>query len=124
MDKQLVDRQISEATNAHSAWRDKLKVAAHSGELPKPAAKIAVDDDCPFGKWIYSLEADPSFTPCDEFHEVKRKHALFHKYAGEIAAHVECGDLSSAVAELNSPQLGSRSFALLDAMKRWQNALN
>lgn len=122
MDKATLDRQISEATNAHASWREKLKVAASTGELPKPAAKIACDDDCPFGKWLHGLNEHSEIGSSAEYQDVVKKHASFHIYAGEVAAIVEKGDLGAAQKEINGPQLGARSFALTTAMKTWQDS--
>ncbi|WP_417242940.1 CZB domain-containing protein [Celeribacter sp.] len=123
MDRQTLDRQISEAIGAHAMWRTTLNDAAQTGILPKSAEKIGCDDDCPFGKWLHSLAHETSVSGSAEYKRVVDKHARFHKYAGEVAMHVERGDKRAASDELASQYLVGRSYALLDAMLTWQTTV-
>ncbi|WP_439103132.1 CZB domain-containing protein [Celeribacter marinus] len=120
MDKLVLDRQISEAIGAHAMWRTTLREAAKTGVLPKSAHKIGCDDDCPFGKWLHSLERDPNVIQTQAYERVVQKHALFHSFAGEVATYVENGDTKAAGAKLSTSYMAGRSYALLDAMLMWQ----
>lgn len=123
LDKFVLDRQISEAIGAHAMWRTTLREAAQTGALPKPAHKIGCDDDCPFGKWLHSLERDPNVIQTQAYKRVVQKHALFHSFAAEVATHVEQGDTKTAAAKLSTNFIAGRSYALLDAMMMWQEAI-
>lgn len=112
--------EIEKATEAHEAWKVKLRQAVESGTLPKPASEIACDDQCAFGKWLHRLSADKQTNLSMRFRKVMRLHADFHTEAGRIASLVEEGEIKRAGIALNSPALNECSERLGIAMADWK----
>lgn len=123
MDRTEIEKTITEAIGAHGAWKMKLRVAVNSGVLPKPAAAIARDDDCPLGKWLSRVKSEPEMRNSAAFDAVCRCHAEFHAMAGKIARQIEQGDRAGAIALLDDHMFHQSSRALAYAMTRWRREL-
>ena len=122
MDKSVLEKQIQDATGAHSAWKSKLAAAVATGELPKPARDIACDDQCSFGKWLHGLKSGPAASH-PSYKAVVEAHAAFHKMAGEVALRVEQGDKPGAEALLNGMEYTATTSTLVREMAGWRNSI-
>lgn len=122
MDKAVLDTQIAEATVAHGAWKAKLRSAISTGVLPKPAKDIACDDQCSFGKWLYSMQGDAEIAGSAHYKKVKDLHAQFHRCAGDVASFVEAGDLAKASASLSDVAYSRCTDQLTVALQDWKRA--
>ena len=115
------DTEISKALQAHGMWKVRLKTGIELGRLEVPAADVAKDNLCDFGRWLADAETDPGLSGLAEFRKVVDLHREFHGVAGGIAGHIEAGDKASAVAELEGgtfDDLSGRLGAALMALKR------
>ena len=122
MDKATLEREITEAMGAHGAWKLKLRKAVESGVLPKPAADIACDDQCGFGKWLHGMKGDSAIAGSAHFRDVMSAHAAFHKAAGAVAKMVEQGRNEAAGAALEGADYVGATSKLSRAMRAWKEA--
>ena len=108
MDTVQKNEKVSVAIKAHFAWFDRLKSAITDGKSEFKPETVRVDNNCEFGKWVYS---DLRKICPDEktFTELKDIHAEFHQKAGEILAMALRGEKDAAAKEIIA---GSRLYAL------------
>ncbi|MCA1903547.1 MAG: CZB domain-containing protein [Cyanobacteria bacterium KgW148] len=85
---------------AHTAWKQRLDQAIDAGIIDPPPSVIALDNQCVFGKWLYSETIPTSVKQLSEYQEVRSIHAQFHKLTAEIAMLAVTGDKAKAKAAL------------------------
>ena len=107
---------------AHGAWKLKLRKAVESGVLPKPAADIACDDQCGFGKWLHGMKGDSAIAGSAHYRDVMSAHAAFHKAAGAVAKMVEQGRNEAAGTALEGADYVGATAKLSRAMRAWKEA--
>lgn len=85
------------AIDAHMKWKTRLEgyIQGTSSEVLK-AEMVCRDDQCPLGKWIYSVGGE-RFGGIDTFGEMKGQHALFHQCAGRIVETAQAGKKDEAM---------------------------
>ncbi len=54
IDANMKIEKVSAAIKAHFAWFDKFRSAIDSGKSEFIPAMVAKDNQCEFGKWIYT----------------------------------------------------------------------
>jgi len=112
MDATIKKEKIDAAIKAHLAWFERLKSAIATGKSDFNPPTVAMDNQCEFGKWLYSdLKA-----VCDQakYDRIKSLHANFHKKAAEILKLALDGKKELATSEINiSSPLGSLSGELI-----------
>ncbi|MQQ07352.1 hypothetical protein GFB49_02690 [Epibacterium sp. SM1979] len=123
MDKAVLEQQIGEAMQAHAAWKQKLGDAVKTGRLPKPSCDIRTNDQCSFGKWLFSLTSDPRVARSAGYQEVMKTHTVFHLEAGRVAELVEKDDLAAAERALNGPGYNAATTNLNNAMLQWKQSI-
>lgn len=113
---------ITKAVGAHGMWKSRLKKAIESGSADITPEKAEVDDQCEFGKWLYSLPSEDQNSP--ECREVMRLHACFHQEAGNVLRLALKGEKESArrCMAVNG-SFGIASEHLTAQMKAWKNQL-
>ncbi len=122
MDMSELEQQIRNATGAHGKWKLKLSQAVATGELPMPAADIACDNKCEFGRWLHGLDTD-SVSGHAAYKNVIDAHANFHRVAGDVAFKVENGERDAARSLLDSEEYRASTVALTTEMSRWRAAI-
>jgi hypothetical protein len=82
MDAKTKSDKIEAAIKAHIAWFGRLKTAIATGKSEFNPAVVAADNQCEFGKWVYSNLK----SICDQakYDRIKSLHAGFHGKASEI----------------------------------------
>jgi hypothetical protein len=82
MDDKIKTEKIEAAIKAHIGWFEKLRSAIATGKSDFNPVIVAKDDQCEFGKWIYSDLKNI----CDQakYDRIKTLHINFHKKASEI----------------------------------------
>lgn len=89
---------LSRATEAHTAWKVKLRVAI--GNRDKlDAVKISADNCCELGKWLHGA-ARSEVGPRPELETLLTTHATFHREAGRVAERINARDFPAARAML------------------------
>ena len=73
---------ISKGIGAHGMWKQRLISAINTGKSEWTPAVVCQDNQCEFGKWLYSCSPQDKSSP--HFNEVKNLHAHFHKEAAEV----------------------------------------
>jgi methyl-accepting chemotaxis protein len=105
----MVER-IDAALLAHGEWRSRLKKAIDEGLGDIVPAKVKLDDQCAFGKWLYG-EGIADIPDKQAYDHIRNLHAQFHQAAGSIADLIAVGDRMKAGIELGF----GGSFAKLSA---------
>lgn len=112
-------QEIDKAIAAHGMWKVRLKSAISTGTSEVPVATIRVDNQCPFGKWLYgeTLSASDKATP--SYKAVKDLHAEFHKVAAKVAELAVSGKKDDA-ENILSQEFAAASVKLTAAMMEWK----
>ena len=90
---------LNAATQAHSEWKIKLRMAITKKET-LDAATISKDNCCALGKWLHG-EAKQKFANYKAYSECLSRHATFHREAGSVAQVINKGDYAKANAMLD-----------------------
>jgi hypothetical protein len=109
---------IDKAIGAHGKWKIKLRQSI-DGTLTLDPVEVSMDNQCEFGKWLYSFSgaqtSDPHYT------EVRALHKAFHKAAGEVVSNVLKGDKAAALASIGlSGEYAAASSKLTVKMMEWK----
>ncbi len=76
--------KIAQGVSSHSKWKQRLIDAISTGQSQWTPDVVCKDDQCEFGKWLYSCEEQDRSSP--HYAAVKTLHAEFHKEAAEVLA--------------------------------------
>ncbi|MBI5768271.1 MAG: nitrate- and nitrite sensing domain-containing protein [Verrucomicrobia bacterium] len=111
--------QIGKAIAAHGMWKTRLAKAIETGTCDIPVEKVAVDNQCDFGKWLYSLPAGEQQSA--EFKKVRELHACFHKEAADVLRLALGGQKEQAMrcVAVKGP-FWSASVNLIAEMTEWK----
>ncbi len=107
--------QIDLAIVAHGKWKQTLADALRTRKCEKTPEQIEVDNQCAFGKWMYSEGIDKTMP------EIKNLHAEFHKCAGKVCREAMAG--SSEAEKLFKGQFASISNRLISKLEAWKAKL-
>ena len=78
-----MNKQISNALTAHKKWKERLEHAIHTGKTEFQPEVVRTDDQCEFGRWLYSdISEDLKQTPV--YKTVIQLHADFHMETARI----------------------------------------
>jgi hypothetical protein len=116
MDAKTKSDRIDAAVKAHIAWFERLKTAIATGKSDFNPATVSLDNQCEFGKWVYS----DLNTICDKakFDKIKTLHAAFHKKASEILKLALAGNKAEATPQVtSSSELGKLSGELIIVLR-------
>ena len=115
--------EIHKAIGAHGQWKQKLRTAIVTGESESTPAKVKLDNNCSFGKWLHQ-RVDPTVRSAPIYAKVVDLHAQFHREAGAILELAVNGRPDEANDRM---KLGSKfsgvSSQLISTMKEWQATL-
>ena len=87
-------QEINSAIATHSMWKSRLHAAINTGVLDVSAETITKDDQCPFGRWLQTVE--PSVRDSEEYKRVKELHAKFHVAAAKVVELALAGKKNEA----------------------------
>lgn len=74
--------EINKAIAAHSLWKVRLRQALETGSSEFTIDKVKTDNQCDFGKWLYSLPVAERQSA--DWKTVQQLHSKFHAEAGNI----------------------------------------
>ena len=115
--------QITKAIGAHGAWKHRLKHAIDSGVSDISPEKVAVDNQCEFGKWLHSLPE--SERQSEEYRQAKALHACFHREAGEVLRLALGGEKEQAMRCIAvDGSFGIASEKLTAQMAAWKSVMS
>ena len=113
---------INDAIGAHGAWKMRLRAAIARGNGDVTSATACKDDQCPFGKWLYSSALSPEMKAGVPYGVIRRLHAEFHQSAGSVLAYVERKDGAAANRVLEG-EFADRSEKLVRALTKWKGEM-
>lgn len=109
--------EISKAIGAHGMWKQRLKQAIDGGSSEFTVERVKPDNNCDFGKWLYSLGDKEKASA--NFKTVRELHADFHKVAADVLGKALKGDKSAATAAMDGA-FAAASSKLTGAMMTWK----
>lgn len=110
---------ITNGISAHGQWKQRLSEAIKTGKSEWTPATVKQDNQCEFGKWLYSCGADEKSNA--HYDIIKKMHAEFHQCAGGILEKALSGNTSDAEAEIGAGSDYRKISAGLTAeMMKWK----
>ena len=114
--------RIVHAIAAHAKWKFYLRRAIETGTSEWTVAEVRPDNRCEFGKWLQGLP--PQDRDAQNWEEVSRLHAEFHKEAAEVLKLALAGRREEAEAAIaQGSRFAKVSTKLTITMTAWQKAL-
>ena len=116
--------EIDLAIEAHQLWKTRLAEAIHSHTVDVPIERIARDDCCEFGAWLYSDKINSQTKASQRYKLVRHLHADFHKAAAEVATCAVNSDSQQAVTLMSeSGRFAVASKRLIAALMDWRKVV-
>jgi methyl-accepting chemotaxis protein len=113
--------EIIKAVGAHGEWKMRLKSAIANGKSEFQVSTVQKDNECPFGKWLNSVEADMKASA--DFEKVRQLHAKFHTEAANVLGLALKGDKATAEKSLESGGAFTQaSSELTNALMAWRSS--
>ena len=75
--------EILAAIGAHGTWKSRLASAVATGKSEFAAQTVRMDNQCQFGKWLYSI-SDPAVKNSPYYRKCQELHREFHQVAARI----------------------------------------
>lgn len=113
---------INKALTAHGAWKLRLLNAISHGSSEFKVAVVEADNQCDFGRWMYSLPVEVRMSePCAT---IRKLHAEFHVEAARVLSLAVSGSTEEALAALEPrSQYANLSGQLALALVKWKQSL-
>lgn len=106
----------------HLHWKRKLATYLAKPDDSMNPFDIAIDDRCALGKWLYGIENTGAGK--DQYDEVLRRHAAFHKATAELVRRANAGHaLSEEVVLKAFAECEEASTALVKALANLRRVL-
>ena len=113
---------LTAAIAAHGQWKQRLRDAVATGKSEFQPATVCLDNQCAFGKWLYSR--DPQTRSGSRWQCVRTRHAEFHQEAGRVLKLALEGQKSAAEAALNPhSKFGQITQHLTEEVIAWKKDL-
>lgn len=114
--------KIDAAIAAHSAWKGRLRDAINTGKSEFDPNKVAMDDQCEFGKFLHTLTGEESKNK--HFQEVKQHHSTFHKAAAKVLKLALAGNQEEAEKEISlGSEFSQASSQCIMSLSAWKKEL-
>ncbi len=111
--------EITKGIGTHGMWKQRIINAINTGQSDWTPAVVCQDNQCNFGKWLYSCS--PHEKSSQHFEKVKDLHANFHKVAANVLEMALQGKKTEAEAAINmSSEYRSISGKLTKEMMDWK----
>lgn len=110
---------ITKGIGAHGLWKQRILDAIKTGKSEWTPEVVCQDNQCEFGKWLYSCSKQDQASP--HYSKVKHLHADFHKEAAKVLKMALDGKKKDAeVAVGDNSQYKSISGNLTREMMSWK----
>lgn len=114
------DEEISKAIGAHGMWKRRLHDAISSGRSEFTVTRVAADNLCDFGRWLYGLSATERASA--DWRRVQQLHAVFHSEASSVLSAALGGNKSEAERRMGATgAFAKASVDLTGAMMQWRS---
>ena len=111
--------EIEKAIGAHGLWKGRLRAAIDSGSSEFKVEKVQLDNQCDFGKWLYSLPASEQQSEFGK--KVMALHKEFHVQAAQLLSLAVTGKKKEAEAAISLGSNFSRiSSELTRTLSEWK----
>ncbi|MCX7631742.1 MAG: ATP-binding protein [Turneriella sp.] len=109
--------QLNAALAAHGEWKFRLSRGIEQGCPGLDPEKIRADNQCVFGKWLYSEKVEP-YRKDPHYEKIRQLHANFHREAAGVVELCLAGKTEDAKQALEGRYL-EISTQLADAIRAW-----
>lgn len=114
---------LNKGISAHGLWKRRLAQAIKTATSDFTPDVVKQDNQCEFGKWLYSCSAAEQ---ANVYYEtIKQVHAEFHQCAGCVLEKALAGNIADAEKEIG---MGSKyqeiSARLTTEMMKWKNEVS
>jgi hypothetical protein len=108
---------INKAMDAHMLWKVKLEKMIETGQSEVSLGVISADNECAFGKWLYSDEITEELKNTEIFKSIVDLHKKFHINAGKIAENAINGKKAEAQSLIgHDSDYNKTSVVLMDSL--------
>ncbi len=116
---------INNAIAAHGKWKTRLRQAIEKGDIEFDIEKAGTDNNCDFGKWLYSESISPEEKKTDYYNRVKTLHAEFHRSIQAAANLLSTGKKAEALQTVNDLNgvFNKISVSLVLLLSEWRDSL-
>lgn len=115
-----IKEQIRAGIAAHGQWKTRLLDAIQTGKSEFNPSTVKMDNQCAFGKWMYSLPEKER--NCKSCLEIKEAHAKFHQTAAKILELALAGKRAEAEKEMAIGSDYARDSAhLVHLLSHWNS---
>jgi len=114
-----IQDEITKGIGAHGKWKQRIISAIQTGQSEWTPETVRQDNQCDFGKWLYSCSSRDQSSP--HFEKVKELHAHFHTVAGGVLEMALTGDKAQAESAVTmDSEYRSISGELTKEMMAWK----
>ena len=114
---------ISKGIAAHGMWKQRLINAIKTGQSEWTPEIVCQDNQCEFGKWLYSCTPAEKSSPYH--HKITKLHADFHKTAAVILDLALKGKTDEAEEKIGPDSIyKDNSARLTREMMNWKSELS
>ena len=114
---------IAKGVGAHGLWKQRLIDAIKTGQSEWTPDIVCQDNQCEFGKWLYSCSAEEKSSP--HYETIRSLHADFHKSAAQVLELALKGNSGEAQEKIGpDSEYTEKSSALTREMMNWKNDLS
>lgn len=111
---------ITKGIAAHGMWKQRIIDAIKSGKSEWTPAIVNQDNQCEFGKWLYSCSAQERNSPY--YSKIKELHAEFHQAAADVLTLALNGKKVEAEENISAnSKYRSISAMLTKEMMSWKS---
>lgn len=109
---------ITNGISAHGMWKRRLTDAIKTGKSEWTPSLVCQDNQCEFGKWLYSCSTTEKSSP--HYGKVKELHANFHTVAAEVLTLALDNKKHEAEEKIGmGSEYNKISSALTQEMMKW-----
>lgn len=114
---------IIKGIGAHGMWKQRLVDAINTGQSEWTPDVVCQDNQCEFGKWLYSCDSQEKSSP--HYEKIRELHAKFHLSAAEVLKLALAGKKQEAEGAIDQgSDYKSISNALTMEMMKWKSDLD
>lgn len=114
---------ITKGIAAHGMWKQRLLDAIVTGKSEWTPTIVCQDNQCEFGKWLYSCNAGEKSSP--HYEKIRQLHADFHKNAAtvlDLALHGKRQEAEENISDQSD--YSTTSANLTREMMNWKISLS
>jgi methionyl-tRNA formyltransferase len=114
-------QQIVKAIGAHGMWKARLQQAIDHGASDASVTAVRQDNQCDFGKWLYSVDLSADAKRSPHYQNCRHLHRQFHLAASKVLTLALANKKEEATRAMGSTgEFATSSAALTKAMMDWE----